>query len=57
MEIDIELSDEQLDEIAEALYYGSDLVTEVKEYIASHQEEYELFLEKERRNAAMKNDS
>lgn len=48
MEIDFELSDEQVEQFAAALYYGSDLIADIKKCIAEHSEEYALFLEKER---------
>lgn len=46
--IDFEISDEQAEQFAMELYYGSDLVTDIKKYIADNQERYAKFLEEER---------
>lgn len=46
--IDFEISDEQAEQFAMELYYDSDLVTDIKKYIADNQESYARFLEKEK---------
>ena len=48
MEFNIEISSEQAELFAMELYYASDLVTDIKKYIADNQESYEEFLEEER---------
>lgn len=48
LEIDIEISSEQAELFAMELYYGSDLIADIKKYIADNQEGYAKFLEGER---------
>ena len=47
MEMDFEISDENLQQFAETLYYTTNLIAYVKECIAKHPEDYARFLEKE----------
>lgn len=49
MEFDFEISDEQAEQFAMELYYGSDLVADIKQYIADNKESYEKFLAEERK--------
>ena len=48
MDFEYELSDEQIEQFARELYYSSDLIAEVSNYIANNREEYERFLEEKR---------
>ena len=48
LNIDFEISDEQAEQFAMELYYGSDLVTDIKKYISDNQESYTKFLKEER---------
>ncbi len=48
LKFNIEISSEQAELFAMEIYYGSDLVTDIKKYIADNQESYEEFLEEER---------
>ena len=57
LEIDIELSEEQVEQFAEALYYGSDLIADIRKCIDEHPDEYSRFLEKERGNETMNDTS
>ena len=47
MELDFEISEEQAEQFAMELYYGSDLVTDIKKCIADNPEAYSQFLEAE----------
>ena len=57
LEIDIELSEEQIEQFAEALYYGSDLIADIRKCIDEHPDAYSRFLEKERGNETMNDTS
>ena len=46
--MNIEISKEQAETFANELYYGSDLIADIKKCIAEHPEEYELFIKNER---------
>ncbi len=48
MEFDFEISEEQAEQFAMELYYGSDLIADIKRCIADNQEDYARFLEEER---------
>jgi len=45
LEFDFEISEEQAEQFAMELYYGSDLIADIK---ADNQEDYARFLEEER---------
>ncbi|MDD6215102.1 MAG: hypothetical protein PUB42_08005 [Firmicutes bacterium] len=48
LEFDFEISEEQAEQFAMELYYGSDLIADIKKCIADNREEYVHFLEEER---------
>ena len=54
MELNFEISEEQAEQFARDLYYGSDFVAEVKKCIADNQEAFISF-QKEWRNKNEKN--
>lgn len=43
---DIEISEEQARQFAIELYYGSDLIADIKKTIADNREDYERFLKR-----------
>ena len=48
MELDFDISDEQAEQFAMELYYGSDLIADIKRCISDNQADYARFLEEER---------
>ena len=51
LEMDFEISEESLQQFAEALYYNTNLIADVKACIARYPEDYARFLEKEAENS------
>ncbi len=47
---EIIISDEQAQKFAEELYYSCDLISDIKKCIEEHRNDYEKFLQKERKN-------
>lgn len=48
LEFDFDISDEQAEQFAMELYYGSDLIADIKKCISDNQEAYAHFLDEER---------